>query len=85
MGLLLIRSAQSTAQSRFGHHEESLSPADSVVYLVSGSIDGPVQCVRESAVDVVELDMGFPITDARAFNSGFKRLRGRAPGIFYVR
>jgi GT2 family glycosyltransferase len=63
---------------------QSLSAADFIVYVDSGSIDGSVQIARDSGVDVVELDLAIPFTAARARNAGFKWLQERAPGISYV-
>jgi glycosyltransferase involved in cell wall biosynthesis len=58
--------------------------ADLVVYVDSGSTDGSVALARSMGVNVVELDMQFPFTAARARNEGFRRLRGPGPEVNYV-
>jgi glycosyltransferase involved in cell wall biosynthesis len=63
---------------------QSLTAADCVVYVDSGSSDGSVQHARNLGLEVVELDMRLPFTAARARNAGFKRLREKAPDIRYV-
>jgi len=55
-----------------------------VVYVDSGSTDGSVALARAMGVDVVELDMRFPFTAARARNDGFGRLRARFSDLAYV-
>jgi glycosyltransferase involved in cell wall biosynthesis len=62
----------------------SLSAADCVVYVDSGSRDGSVQSARNLGIEVVELDLAIPFTAARARNAGFRRLREKVPGIRYV-
>jgi glycosyltransferase involved in cell wall biosynthesis len=63
---------------------ESLSAADFVVYVDSGSTDDSVQCARHHGADVVELDPKIPFTAARARNAGFAQLRKMAPDLVYV-
>lgn len=58
--------------------------ADLVVYVDSGSTDGSVAVARNMGVDVVELDLQFPFTAARARNEGFRRLRSLGPEADYV-
>jgi GT2 family glycosyltransferase len=56
-----------------------------VVYVDSGSTDGSVKLARDmSGVEVIELDMGFPFTAARARNAGLRRLREISPNLEYV-
>jgi len=62
----------------------SLSTADRIVYVDSGSSDGSVQWARNNDVDVVELDMSAPFTAARARNAGYRRLQEVTNGIPYV-
>src|ERR1700728_3660019 len=62
----------------------SLSAAESVVYVDSGSNDGSVQHARGVGVDVIELDTSIPFTAARARNAGFRRLRDKTPDLRYV-
>jgi glycosyltransferase involved in cell wall biosynthesis len=62
----------------------SLSDAEVVVYVDSGSTDRSVQLAREQGADVVDLDMSAPFTAARARNAGFRRLREIAPDLRYV-
>ena len=62
----------------------SLSAADVLLYVDSGSTDGSVQCARDLGAEVVELDMRVPFTAARARNVGFKRLLAISPDITYV-
>jgi len=63
---------------------QSLTAANCVVYVDSGSSDRSVQYARDLGLEVVELDMSLPFTAARARNAGFRRLRERAPEIRYV-
>ena len=57
---------------------------DKLVYVDSGSTDGSVQLAMAMGVIVVELDMTFPFTAARARNEGFRILCGLAPNIEFV-
>ncbi len=45
-----------------------------VVYVDSGSTDGSVTLARQMGAEVVELDMNYPFTAARARNAGFAAL-----------
>ena len=63
---------------------KSLSAAVKIVYVDSGSTDGSVRRAREHSIDVIELDMSFPFTAARARNAGFRHLREGARGLDYV-
>ncbi|MDH4234624.1 MAG: glycosyltransferase [Gallionella sp.] len=58
--------------------------AEKVVYVDSGSTDGSLDMARALGVAVVELDMAFPFTAARARNEGFRCLREMAPELVYV-
>jgi glycosyltransferase involved in cell wall biosynthesis len=62
----------------------SLSPAGAVVYVDSGSTDGSAEWARSCGAVVIELDIDFPFTAARARNAGFRRLREMAPHLPYV-
>ena len=55
-----------------------------VVYVDSGSSDGSVEMARAMGVDVIEVDMRFPFTAARARNDGVRRLRELSPDPAYV-
>ena len=60
-------------------------PGDTpVVYVDSGSTDGTPQWVRARGVSVVDLDMRFGFTAARARNLGLVELLKIAPDIKYV-
>ena len=60
-------------------------PSDTpVVYVDSGSTDGTPQWVRAQRITVVDLDMRFGFTAARARNLGLGRLLVIAPNIKYV-
>src|ERR1700684_2154953 len=63
---------------------QSLTAANCVVYVDSGSSDRSVQYARDLGLEVVGLDMSLPFPAARARNAGFRRLRERAPDIRYV-
>ena len=45
-----------------------------IVYVDSGSTDGSVAAARRAGAEIVELDISFPFTAARARNAGFTRL-----------
>jgi glycosyltransferase involved in cell wall biosynthesis len=62
----------------------SLSSAAVVIYVDSGSTDESVQHAREKGINVVELDLHYPFTAARARNVGFRHLRQIAAQIAYV-
>jgi glycosyltransferase involved in cell wall biosynthesis len=62
----------------------SLPGDTAVVYVDSGSTDGTPQWVRAQRISVVDLDMRFGFTAARARNLGFGRLQEIAPDIKYV-
>jgi len=55
-----------------------------VIYVDSGSTDGSASMARGIGCNVVELDMQFPFTAARARNDGFERMRQLAPDLSYV-
>ena len=60
-------------------------PSDTpIVYVDSGSTDGSPQWVRARGVSVVDLDMRFGFTAARARNLGLVELLKIAPDIKYV-
>jgi GT2 family glycosyltransferase len=63
---------------------QSLSAAERVVYVDSGSADGSVQWARQHGADVIELDVNVPFAAARARNAGFRHLRVVAPDLAYV-
>lgn len=63
---------------------EQLPPGTVVVYVDSGSTDGSVEVARSFGAEVVELDLSFPFTAARARNAGVKRLGEVAPDCAYV-
>jgi glycosyltransferase involved in cell wall biosynthesis len=63
---------------------ESLSTAEAVVYVDSGSTDGSVQLAVDHGANVIELDRTIPFTAARARNAGFRRIREIAPNLLYV-
>lgn len=62
----------------------SLTDAEAVVYVDSGSADGSADWARQLGVEVIELDPSVPFTAARARNRGFKRLQEIASHIPYV-
>jgi len=62
----------------------SLSVANSVVYVDSGSTDDSVKTARNAGADVVDLDLTVPFTAARARNTGLTRLRQRDEKIDYI-
>jgi glycosyltransferase involved in cell wall biosynthesis len=55
-----------------------------VIYVDSGSTDESLELARAMGVEVVELDMSYPFTAARARNAGFARLEQVDPGIKLV-
>jgi GT2 family glycosyltransferase len=55
-----------------------------VIYVDSGSTDRSVELSREMGVEVVELDMSYPFTAARARNAGFARLEQIDVGVKLV-
>jgi GT2 family glycosyltransferase len=63
---------------------KSLSAAAQVIYVDSGSTDGSAQWAAANGVEVIELDVNYPFTAARARNSGFRKIREIAPSIEYV-
>jgi len=63
---------------------ESLTAAERIIYVDSGSTDGSVQWSRQRGFEVIELDAQTPFTAARARNTGFRRLREVAPDLPYV-
>lgn len=64
--------------------ESVVGRAALVVYVDSGSTDDSVPMARRVGSEVVELDMRFPVTAARARNEGFERVRQLAPDLPYV-
>jgi glycosyltransferase involved in cell wall biosynthesis len=52
----------------------ALGKVDLIVYVDSGSTDDSVELARSLGVEVVELDLSYPFTAARARNTGFARL-----------
>jgi len=62
----------------------SVSEAEQVVYVDSGSTDGSVQWAKDLGIEIVDLDLTIPFTAARARNAGFRRLQELAPGLNYV-
>ena len=56
----------------------------SIVYVDSGSSDGSPKLARAMHVDVVDLDLAFPFTAARARNAGFQQLLKLAPEVEFV-
>lgn len=50
-----------------------------VIYVDSGSTDGSVAAARSAGAQVVELDMSYPFTAARARNAGFAALKSDPP------
>jgi glycosyltransferase involved in cell wall biosynthesis len=62
----------------------SLSAANSIVYVDSGSTDDSVEIASNVGADVVDLNLTIPFTAARARNTGFARLRQRDEAIDYV-
>ena len=63
---------------------KSLSGAQAIVYVDSGSNDGSVTIAQHLGADVVELDVSIPFTAGRARNAGFKRMQEIAPQLEYV-
>jgi glycosyltransferase involved in cell wall biosynthesis len=55
-----------------------------VIYVDSGSTDKSVELARKLGVEVVELDMSYPFTAARARNAGFACLEQVNPAIKLV-
>jgi GT2 family glycosyltransferase len=62
----------------------SLSRADVLAYVDSGSIDGSADWARSHGAEVVDLDPRVPFTAARARNAGVVRLRAIAPDLAFV-
>lgn len=62
----------------------SLSSAEVVVYVDSGSIDDSIPVALSRGAIVVSLDPNAPFTAARARNEGFKRLRKVRPDLEFV-
>lgn len=63
---------------------ESIASDLQIVYVDSGSTDNSVAIAKEKGCIVVELDMSFPFTAARARNEGFAALIRHAAQIEYV-
>ena len=55
-----------------------------IVYVDSGSTDGSVELARSLSVEVVELDLSFPFTAARARNAGLDQLIKVYPELEFV-
>ncbi len=62
----------------------SLSAAELIVYVDSGSTDCSVKWAKAVGCKVIELDPSVAFTAARARNAGFRYLRQTGPGIGYV-
>jgi GT2 family glycosyltransferase len=62
----------------------SLSAIGKIVYVDSNSTDGSVQWAREHGVQVIELDINYQFTAARARNCGFRLIRQIRPDISYI-
>lgn len=62
----------------------SVTDADRVIYVDSGSTDGSQAAAEAAGADVVALDMTQPFTAARARNAGLEHLRKSAPGTELV-
>lgn len=62
----------------------SLSGAEAVVYVDSGSSDRSVALAHAEGAEVVELDLALPFTAARARNAGFRHLRNKLPDLPFV-
>ena len=62
----------------------SVSDAEQIVYVDSGSTDGSVKWARDLGIEIVDLDLAIPFTAARARNAGFRRLQDLAPDLNYV-
>lgn len=62
----------------------SVSNAQSIVYVDSGSQDGSVCLARSSGAVVMELDLSAPFTAARARNAGYRCLRETHPHVRHV-
>jgi len=69
---------------RFKRCLASLSAAELVVYVDSGSTDGSVKWAKDLGYNVIELGTSIAFTAARARNAGFIYLREAAPHIEYV-
>jgi glycosyltransferase involved in cell wall biosynthesis/GT2 family glycosyltransferase len=61
-----------------------LAHTAAVVYVDSGSSDGSVGWACSLGVAVVELELSFPFTAARARNEGFAQLLAAHPGVAFV-
>ena len=55
-----------------------------IVYVDSGSTDNSVDLARELGVEVVNLDLSFPFTAARARNAGLEHLLQVCPDTEFV-
>jgi GT2 family glycosyltransferase len=62
----------------------ALGNVDLIVYVDSGSTDNSVELARSLGVEVVNLDLTFPFTAARARNAGLARLLALCPDIEFV-
>ena len=63
---------------------QSVSDANTIIYVDSGSSDGSAQWARDQGLEVVALDITIPFTASRARNAGFKYLRKLAPELNFV-
>lgn len=55
-----------------------------VVYVDSGSSDGSPQKAEDMGVEVISLDLSFPLSAARARNEGLRRIVRDNPSLEYV-
>ena len=62
----------------------SLSAAEVIVYVDSGSTDGSVEAALALRAEIVRLDLTLPFTAARARNAGFARVCELRPDIAFV-
>jgi len=62
----------------------SLSGADLVVYVDSGSTDGSAEAAAASGAEVINLDLSQPFTAARARNVGFARVRALRADLPFI-
>ena len=63
---------------------KSAPSATPLVYVDSGSTDGSTLLAREFRAEVIDLDLRFPFTAARARNAGFQKLQEAFPTLKYV-
>jgi len=61
-----------------------LPTAQAAMYVDSGSTDGSVEMAQTMGANVLPLDLGSPLTAARARNAGYERLLSLHPKIRFV-